>query len=73
MTLAAMVLLLALAVLWSPLAVLPVYLGIAAILGFEGGSLRRAELGLWGWRVAGTVEARSPEGAEELYLRGETA
>ena len=34
---------------------------------------KRAELRLRRWREAGVVEARSPEGAEELYLRGKTA
>ena len=72
-TLAVQVLLVALAALWSPLAVLPVSFGLAAILGFEGGAVRRAELHLRRWREAGVVEARSPEGAEELYLRGEAA
>ena len=33
----------------------------------------RAELRLRRWREAGVVEARSPEGAAELYLRGEAA
>ncbi|MCH8951439.1 MAG: hypothetical protein IID49_04805 [Proteobacteria bacterium] len=69
-TLAALV---ALAALWSPLALAPVVSGIAAILGFEGGAVRRAELGPRRWREAGVVEARSPEGAEELFLRGEAA
>ena len=72
-TLAVQVLLVALAALWSPLAVPVVVFGLAAILGFEGGAVRRAELGLRRWREAGVVEARSPEGAEELYLRGEAA
>ena len=61
----------ALAVLWTPLAVLPAWIGIALVLGFEGASVRRAELGLRGWREAGVVEARTPEGAEERFLRGE--
>ncbi len=72
-TLAVQVLLVALAALWSPLAALAVFYGLAAILGFEGGAVRRAELGLRRWREAGVVEARSPEGAEELFLRGEAA
>jgi len=73
LTLAGIVLLLALAALWSPLAVSPVFSGIAAILAFEGGAVERTELRLRGWREAGVVEARTPEGAEELYLRGEAA
>jgi hypothetical protein len=70
-TLAGQGLLAGLAALWSPFAVIPVLAGLAAILGFEGGAVRRAELRLRGWREAGVVEARSPEGAEELFLRGE--
>ena len=73
LTLAAQVALIGLAALWSPLAVLPVYSGIAAILSFESGAVHRTELKLRRWREAGVVEARSPEGAEELFLRGETA
>ncbi len=72
-TLAVQVLLVALAALWSPLAMAPAVTGLAVILGFEGGAVRRAELRLRRWREAGVVEARSPEGAEELYLRGEAA
>ena len=72
-TLAGQLLLVALAALWSPLAALAVLSGLAAILGFEGGAVGRAELRLRRWREAGVVEARSPEGAEELYLRGEAA
>ena len=59
--------------LWSPPAVAPVFYGLALIHGLEGGALIRTELRLRGWREVGLVEARSPEGAEELYLRGETA
>jgi hypothetical protein len=73
LTLAVQAVLIGLAALWSPLAALPVYYGIAAIVGFEGGAVRRAELGLRRWREVGVVEAGSPEGAEELFLRGETA
>ena len=56
---------------WSPLAAPVVELGIALILAFEGGSVRRAELRLRRWRRVGLVEARSAAGAEELYLKGE--
>ena len=70
-TLAAYAALIGLAFLWSPFGVPPVSLGISLILGFEGGAVRRAELGLRGWRPAGLVEARSAAGAEELWLRGE--
>jgi hypothetical protein len=72
-TLAGQVLLVALAALWSPFAAVAVFSGLAAIAGFEGGAVRRAELRLRRWREMGVVEARSPEGAEELYLRGEAA
>jgi hypothetical protein len=72
-TLAALVLLVALAALWAPVAAAVVFYGMAAILGFEGAAVRRAELYLRRWREAGVVEARSPEGAEELFLRGEAA
>jgi hypothetical protein len=71
LTLLAQGALLWLASLWSPLAMSPVFSGIAAILAFEGGAIERIELRLRGWRELGIVEARSPEGAEELYLRGE--
>ena len=73
LTLAVQVLAVALAALWSPLAVPVAGFGLAAILGFEGAAVRRAELRLRRWREAGLVEARSPEGAEELFLKGETA
>jgi hypothetical protein len=71
--LAGQVLAVALTALWSPLAMAPAVAGLALIAGFEGGAVRRAELGLRRWREAGAVEARSPEGAEELFLRGEAA
>ena len=70
-TLAGQLLLVALAALWAPLVGLAVFYGLAAILGFEGGAVQRAVLRLRRWREAGVVEARSPEGAEELFLRGE--
>ena len=70
-TLAGYLGLVALSGLWSPVAPLVVELGLALILATEGGAVRRAELGLRRWRRAGLVEARSAEGAEELYLRGE--
>jgi hypothetical protein len=73
LTLAGQAALVAAAAAWSPLAALPAYFGIAAILAFEGGALHRTELRLRRWREAGVVEARSPEGAEELFLRGEAA
>ncbi len=71
--LAGQVLPVALAALRSPVAAAAVFTGLAAILGFEGGAVRRAEPRLRRWREAGAVEARSPEGAEEPYLGGEAA
>ncbi len=57
--------------LWSPQGPLLVSLGVALVLGFEGGAVRRAELRLRRWRPAGVVEAGSAAGAEELWLKGE--
>ena len=71
LTLAAQIGLAALAWQWSPLAVSPVVYGIAIILALEGGTVARTELHLRGWREVGVVEARTAEGAEELYLNGE--
>ena len=68
-----LVLLLAAAALVTPLAVSPVLYGAGAIAAFEGASLIRAELRLRGWREVATVEARTEEGAEELYLTGQAA
>ncbi len=65
-----MIALLVAAALWSPFAIGPVYAGIAAIAGFEGGTLRRLELRLSGWMETGAVVAASEEGAEELFLTG---
>ena len=70
-TLVAYVALAGAAFAWSPLAAPVVELGIALVLALEGGTVRRAELRLRGWRRAGLVEARSAAGAEELYLKGE--
>ncbi len=72
-TLGAGAVLLAAAALWSPWAAVVVGAGAGLICGFEGGAIRRTELRLRGWREEGVVEARSPEGAEELFLRGEAA
>ena len=62
-----MVVLFGLAGLYSPLAVSPVMYGLGLILAFEGAAVRRAEYRLRGWREVNVVEARSEEGAEELY------
>ncbi|HUF86020.1 MAG TPA: DUF2628 domain-containing protein [Thermohalobaculum sp.] len=71
LTLASHAALIGLAFAWSPIGPIVVEIGVALILGFEGGAVRRAELRLRGWREAGVVEARSAAGAEELFLRGE--
>ncbi|HSF94104.1 MAG TPA: hypothetical protein VLA52_03690 [Thermohalobaculum sp.] len=73
LTLLAQGVLMGLVSLWSPFAVAPVFYGLAVIHGWEGGAIIRAELRLRGWSEVGVVEARSPEGAEELYLTGRTA
>ena len=65
-----MIALFMLAGLYSPLAVSPVLYGLGLILAFEGGPVRRAELRLRGWREVSVVEARSEEGAEELWMAG---
>jgi hypothetical protein len=57
----------------SPVAISPLLYGLAAICAFEGASVIRAELALRGWREAAVVEARTDEGAEELYLTGQPA
>jgi hypothetical protein len=57
----------------TPFAILPVMSGAALIFATEGATVIRAELRLRGWREAGTVEARSEAGAEELYLTGQAA
>jgi hypothetical protein len=61
---------LGLAAWWSLFAISPVFYGIALILAYEGGAVERTELHLRGWRECGLVEARTPEGAEELFLSG---
>ena len=72
-TLVAMIVLFALAGLYSPLAVSPVMYGLGLILAFEGAAIRRAEHRLFGWREVSVVEARSEEGAEELWMAGQAA
>lgn len=59
--------------LFAPHAVLPVSWGLSFILALEGAVFIRAELRLRGWREVGVVEARSAEGAEELFLTGRAA
>ena len=73
MTALGMVAVMGLALWLHPAAAGPVWVALAAITVFEGSSLERLEWRLRGWREVGLVEARTEEGAEELYLRGESA
>ena len=57
----------------DPFAASVIWTGVALILAFDGAEIRRIELRLWGWEEASVVEARSPEGAEELFLTGARA
>ena len=68
-----MVGLMILALALHPLGMPFVYAALACIAYGDGGTLGRLELRLRGWREVGAVEARSPEGAEELFVKGETA
>lgn len=67
----AIILILLAVALISPLGVSPAMYGIALILAFEGGEIRRLEHKFFGWREVGLVQAGSEEGAEELYLNGQ--
>ena len=69
----AMVLLLIVVAIVSPLAASPIMYGLALIFALEGGAIRRFERRLWGWQEVGVVQAASEEGAEELYLNGQAA
>ena len=69
-TLVAMIGILVLATMYHPFAVSPVLYGLGLILAFDGGPIRRLELSLRGWREVSVVEARSEEGAEELWMTG---
>ncbi len=71
LTLLAQILLLAAAALYVPLGVGTVYLGLVLLTVFDGNSIHRLELMIAGWQSLGIVEARTAEGAEELFLRGE--
>ena len=73
LTLIAMIAILALAGFYSPFAVSPVLYGLGLILALEGAAIRRAEHRMWGWREVTVVEARSEEGAEELWMAGQPA
>lgn len=71
-TFGAILVLAGLAGAWHPLAASPVMYGIGLILAFDGSEIRRLELRLRGWREDKVVEARSEEGAEELWLAGQS-
>ena len=58
---------------YQPLAGGTAYLALVLITVLDGDALMRMELRLFGWREVAAVEARTPEGAEELYLKGEAA
>ncbi|GMG82520.1 hypothetical protein LNKW23_17330 [Paralimibaculum aggregatum] len=59
------------AVFWlAPLALSAAYLALVLITVFDGNMFHRLELRLRGWREVGCVEAQTPEGAEELFLKG---
>ena len=72
-TLAAMLLLLAAASVFYPPLVAYLWLGLATLAVLEGAAIERLELRLRGWREVGLVEARTPEGAEELFITGRAA
>ncbi|MEO1493244.1 MAG: DUF2628 domain-containing protein [Pseudomonadota bacterium] len=57
----------------NPLAASPVAYGLALILAFDGAEIIRAELSMRGWIERGSVEARTEEGAEELFVTGRAA
>jgi hypothetical protein len=73
MTAAVMAAIMGLATVFHPLAAGSVWVALIAITVFEGSALERLEWRLRGWREVGVVEARTEEGAEELYLKGETS
>jgi hypothetical protein len=71
LTLAAQIAALA-AIAWlAPLGVGFVYVAFVLIAVFDGNAVQRFELRLRGWREVACVEARTAEGAEELYLTGQ--
>lgn len=58
---------------YHPFAASPVMYGIGVILALDGAEVRRWEMRLRGWAEVSTVEARTIEGAEELWLIGQPA
>ncbi|MDT8343791.1 MAG: hypothetical protein RQ752_05110 [Thermohalobaculum sp.] len=73
LTAACMAALMGAAVLLHPAAAGTIWGALIAVTVFEGSALERLEWRIRGWREVGLVEARSEEGAEELYLRGEVS
>lgn len=71
LSLVVMLVLLVAAGLVNPWALRLVWGGLLLIVLFEGGAIERLELRLRGWREVGVAEARTEEGAEELFLKGE--
>ncbi len=72
-TLAGMLVLLGATAMVQPFLVSWMWLGLATLAILEGSAIERLELRLRGWREVGLVEARTPEGAEELFLTGRMA
>ena len=72
-TLAAMLALLAATFVFWPAFFGPLWLGLVVLCLLEGAEIERLEYRLRGWREVGAVEARSPAGAEELFLTGRSA
>ncbi|MFK7942173.1 MAG: DUF2628 domain-containing protein [Paracoccaceae bacterium] len=73
LTLVAIFVLAGAAAAYHPLAASPMMYGIGFILALEGSEIRRWERRLFGWREVSVVEARTIEGAEELWLTGQPA
>ena len=61
------------AMFFHPAAASAVWLALIALTVWEGSSIERLEWRLRGWREVGVAEARTEEGAEELYLKGEVS
>jgi len=57
----------------NPLAASPMAYALGLILAFDGAEIVRAELSMRGWIESTSVEARTEEGAEELFVTGRAA
>jgi len=73
LSLSAMIVLLIAMAAIQPLALGMTYFALLIVTTLDGDWVMRAELRLLGWQEIGAVEARTAMGAEELFLRGETA